>query len=61
MNIFKSFTFTWKQIALLKLSVLFVGIAIGAYFSAFFAPYTLFLLIVGILIGLYIFSIWLKK
>lgn len=33
MNIFKSYTYTWWQIGILKLALLTIGTILGAYFA----------------------------
>ncbi len=43
---------SWKDISLVKMSALLAGIAIGSYFTAYFAGYELWLFMVAILIGL---------
>ena len=35
MNLFKSYTYTWKQIGIFKLSLLAIGMILGAYFADF--------------------------
>ena len=52
MNLFHSYTFTWWQVGILKLTVLCVGLAAGAYWSAFFIPLIPYLLILAIILGL---------
>jgi hypothetical protein len=47
--------------SLLKLTVLLIGIAIGANWPVFFAPYTLKLVLVALVLGLYLAVIWFKK
>ena len=54
MDIFRNYTFTWWQVGLLKLALLSLGIAIGAYCQATFLPYTTVLVVLGIGIGAYI-------
>jgi hypothetical protein len=61
MNIFKSTRFTWYQLGLLKWAVLFIGIAIGAYWPEVFAPYVMALLIIGILISVYLIFVWIRS
>jgi hypothetical protein len=61
MNIFKSSTFTWWQLGLFKLSVVTIGIAIGAYWYSVFLPYTVILVAVGLISGVYVGYIWLKQ
>jgi hypothetical protein len=54
MDIFRNYTFTWWQVGLFKLALLSLGIAIGAYCQATFAPYTTVLAVLGIGLGSYI-------
>jgi hypothetical protein len=61
MNITKNTTFTWKQMGMLKFSVLFIGIAIGANWPAVFVPYTAALVIVGLVAGIYLSVIWYRE
>lgn len=51
---FQSFTFTWWQIAIFKLSLLCLGIVIGAYWHTLFESVLLILLILGVVAALYI-------
>jgi hypothetical protein len=61
MNLFKSGTLAWWQVGILKLSVACIAIAIGANWPQIFQPLTLWLVIVGVLLGLYLVSVWYKK
>ena len=61
MNIFKSTKFTWWQLGILKWATLFFGIAIGSLWPEVFAPYATTLLIIGLVAGLYLATVWLKK
>jgi hypothetical protein len=61
MNIFKSGTFTWWQAAILKVSLLSIGLAIGSTWAEVFAPYAVVLAIIGIALGLYLIPAWFKK
>ncbi|MEX1213308.1 MAG: hypothetical protein WEA36_10720 [Balneolaceae bacterium] len=54
MKIFKNYTYSVTQIAIFKLALLFLGIAIGANWPVIFAPYTILLVIIGLLFGFYI-------
>ena len=54
MKLFRNYTFTWKQATLFKISLLAIGIAVGASWPALFAPYALLLAIVGIALGVYL-------
>lgn len=61
MNIFKSYTYTWWQIGIFKLSLLVFGAAIGAYWHGFFGNHLTVLVIVGVIAGLYIGYVSLRK
>lgn len=50
----RDYTLAWWQIGLLKLAMLCIGIAIGAHWQQFFAPYAIYLFGVGLILGLYI-------
>lgn len=54
MDIFRNYTFTWWQVGLLKLGLLSLGVAIGSYCQATFAPYTAALVVLGLGLGAYI-------
>ena len=58
MNLLKSETLTWWQVGILKLSVLLIGIAIGANWSATFVSYSALFVLVGLCGGIYIGYIW---
>lgn len=61
MNIFKSGTLTWWQVGVLKVSVLCIGIAVGANWPDVFVSHTLLLVAVGIVLGLYLLFPWFGK
>lgn len=61
MSIFKRFAMTWWQVGIFKLSLLCVGIAIGAYWSEAIMPYIIPILVVGIASGLYIWYVWAQE
>lgn len=61
MNLFKSSTLTWWQMGLFKLSLVSLGVAIGAHWSEVFVPYTLTLVGVGLVVGLYIAVVWFRE
>jgi hypothetical protein len=61
MNVFKSTQFTWWQLGMLKWAVLFIGIAIGAHFSEIFTPYTKILLFIGVILSLYLGTVWFQN
>lgn len=58
MNLLKSETLTWWQMGILKLSVLFIGIAIGANWPSAFVPYSALIVLLGLCGGIYIGYIW---
>ena len=53
MNPFKSYTFTWWQIGILKFALLFLGIAIGAHWYEFFSEYITLLIILAAITSFY--------
>lgn len=61
MNIFKSTTFTWWQLGMLKWAVLCIGVAIGAKWSAVFIPYGTLLAVIGLVLSLYLGVVWFKN
>lgn len=61
MNIFKSYTYTWRQIGIFKLSVLAFGIAIGALWHDFFGNYLTILIIIAVIAGIYTGYISLRR
>ena len=58
MNIFKTFVLLWWQVGLLKITLLALGIAIGAHWSTFFSRYIAVLLVVAVAAGGYISYVW---
>lgn len=61
MNIFKKCTLEWWEVSLLKIAVLAIGLAVGATWPEVFEPYITFLVALGLVLGIYIGSIWLKR
>jgi len=61
MKIFKTGCYCWWQIGLLKLALLFIGVVIGAYWPTVFLPYTVPLLLVAIILGIYLLIIWVRQ
>ena len=53
MKIFKQYTYQWWEMGIFKLSLLLLGIAIGAYWQQAFLPYIAMLAGAGVLLGLY--------
>lgn len=54
MKIFKTYTYTWWQIALLKLAMLCIGIAIGVHWHDLFVSCYTYLFGIGLVIGIYL-------
>lgn len=54
MTIFRNYTFSWRQIGILKLTVVCIGLAAGAYWSDFFGQYLLGLLAIAIIGAVYL-------
>jgi hypothetical protein len=54
MRIIRDYTYTVWQIGALKLAMLSLGIAIGAYWQDIFLPHVTWLLVVGLALGVYI-------
>lgn len=62
MNLFRDYTLSWQQAAMLKTSVLLVGLALGAHFHELIAPYALITGLAGLAVGIYLASVlWCKK
>jgi len=60
MKPFKSYTFTWWQLGILKLALLAIGAAIGAYWYEFFGANLTILILIAIIGIVYIMYISLK-
>jgi hypothetical protein len=57
MNLFRSYTFSWWQMGIIKLTLLAIGVSIGVQWESFFEMYHVFIwsiAIVGSLYGIYI-------
>ncbi len=61
MNIFKTGSYTWWQIGLLKLTLLAIGIAIGANWPEVFVEYTTALIVVAVVLAAYLIYAWFKE
>lgn len=61
MHLFKNFNLSWWQVGVFKLTILAFGVAIGAYWSGFFLPYLMPLIIVFLAGGVYLFFVWWKE
>ena len=53
MKLFKHYTYAWWQVGILKLSLLLLGVAIGAYWWDCFVDYVAIIATVGIVLALY--------
>jgi hypothetical protein len=54
MNLFRSYTFTWWQMGILKLALLSIGAAIGAYWNSFFGANLAALIVIALVASAYI-------
>jgi uncharacterized membrane protein YgaE (UPF0421/DUF939 family) len=61
MKIFKNYTYTWWQMGIFKLSLLAIGAAIGAHWGEILFPYSLLLIIIGVILAIYVISISLRQ
>jgi hypothetical protein len=60
-NPFKSYTFTWWQIAVFKLALLAIGVAIGAYWHELFSGNLAVLVVIAALCSAYVAYVTLKQ
>lgn len=61
MDLFKDYTFSWKQIGIFKLALLSIGVIIGAIWHEFFVEHMTLVAIVAVVASLYIMSVSLKQ
>jgi hypothetical protein len=61
MKFFKSFTFAWWQLSLLKLSMVALGLAVGSTWPGVFAGWRDLLLILFLVPAVYVSYVWLKQ
>ena len=61
MKFFKSFTFAWSQLSLLKLSMAALGLAVGSTWPEVFAGWRDLLLILFVVPAFYVSYVWLKQ
>ena len=58
MNLFKTFSLTWKQAAAFKVGLLGLGIALGTYCHEIFAGYLLPILAIAAVSIVYVSFVW---
>ncbi len=61
MKLFKSYTLTWWQINILKLTLFTVGAAVGAHWHGFFSANLGVLIVIAAIGGIYITYVALKQ
>jgi len=61
MKFFRSFTFAWWQLSLLKLSMVALGLAVGSTWPGVFAGWRDLLLILFVVTAFYLSYVWLKQ
>ena len=61
MNLFKSFTLTWRQASAYKLGMLALGITVGAYWHELLAPYLVATLALAVILLAYITYVWARQ
>jgi Na+/H+ antiporter NhaB len=61
MRIFKSVTFTWWQEGLLKITAVSLGIVIGVTWRNLFEHLIIPLIVIFVVAGIYLLSVWLKE
>jgi putative Mn2+ efflux pump MntP len=61
MDICKTVSLKWWQAGIFKLGMWAIGIAVGAYFHTFFAPYYPTLIAIAVICLGYTTVVWLKQ
>jgi hypothetical protein len=61
MNIFKTFSLTWRQAASFKVGLLGLGTTVGAYWHGFFAGYWLPIGTIAAVSLAYVTYVWWKQ
>ncbi len=61
MHIFKSRVLTWWQVGALKISLISLGIAIGARWSEAFSSYIGLFILIAVVFGAYVGFVWFKQ
>ncbi|OGZ62891.1 MAG: hypothetical protein A2998_00730 [Candidatus Staskawiczbacteria bacterium RIFCSPLOWO2_01_FULL_37_25b] len=60
MNIFKTWTFKWWEVALIKLCLISLGIILGIYFYGYLASLMWLWWLLFVAIAVYFIAMWLK-
>ncbi|OGG55999.1 hypothetical protein A2680_00490 [Candidatus Kaiserbacteria bacterium RIFCSPHIGHO2_01_FULL_55_37] len=60
-NIFKTVRLRWFEIAVFKVGLLSLGVAVGANWSSFFADYITFFVDVAAIALIYILYVWVRQ
>ena len=60
-KIFRSYTFAWWQLSLLKLSVLALGLAVGSTWPDLFAGWRELLLVLFVAPAFYVSYVWIEQ
>jgi len=61
MKIFKTFTLKWWQTSLFKISMISLGIILGAYWPDFFIKYIVLVTIIFVVPAIYLTTLWWKQ
>jgi hypothetical protein len=60
-KIFRSYTFTWWQLGLLKISLLALGLAVGSTWPGLFAGWRGLLLVLFVAPAFYVSYVWIEQ
>ncbi|MBP9758860.1 hypothetical protein KBD45_04125 [Candidatus Dojkabacteria bacterium] len=60
-NVFKSYTYTWKEMAIFKIAMLSIGALIGSYWSEFFISNVVLIAVVAVFATVYTLYISFNK
>jgi hypothetical protein len=61
MNIFTPTTFTWGQLYAFKWALFLIGIAVGAAGAHYFAPYKIWIFVLGLLLCIPPAIVWVRE